>query len=108
MPARIRDRVLIVLILVSVLAPTARSGEIPAVLGLKEQAAVYDAWLTKRLDKLLPEIMRREKIDMWLVICEEYNEDPVYLTLVRSPVMSFLCCCSPGALSQEIKDSMGR
>ena len=26
--------------------------------------------------------MRREKIDMWLVICEEYNEDPVYLTLV--------------------------
>jgi Xaa-Pro aminopeptidase len=26
--------------------------------------------------------MRRENIDMWLVICQEYNEDPVYLTLV--------------------------
>jgi len=24
--------------------------------------------------------MRREKIDLWLVICREYNEDPVFLT----------------------------
>jgi Xaa-Pro aminopeptidase len=82
MPARIRDRVVLALLLVSALAPQARSGEIPAILGLKEQAAVHDAWLTARLEKLLPEIMRREKIDMWLVVCEEYNEDPVYLTLV--------------------------
>jgi hypothetical protein len=82
MPARIRDRFLLALLLVSALAPLARSGGVPALLGLKEQAAVYDAWLSTRLDKLLPEIMRREKIDMWLVICEEYNEDPVYLTLV--------------------------
>jgi hypothetical protein len=55
---------------------------IPAVIGLKEQAAVYDRWLQARLDKVLPEIMRREKIDMWLVVCREYAEDPVYLSLV--------------------------
>lgn len=82
MPARILDRVLLALLLLAALAPPARSGEVPALLGLKEQAAVYDGWLAKRLDKLLPEIMRREKLDMWLVICEEYNEDPVYLSLV--------------------------
>ncbi|MGZ4887405.1 MAG: M24 family metallopeptidase, partial [Candidatus Aminicenantales bacterium] len=41
-----------------------------------------DGWLTTRLEKVLPEIMRREKIDLWLVICQEYNEDPVYLSLV--------------------------
>jgi Xaa-Pro aminopeptidase len=66
----------------AVLAPIATAGEIPAVLGLKEQAAVYDGWLSVRLNRLLPELMRREKLDMWLVVCEEYNEDPVYLSLV--------------------------
>ena len=60
----------------------ARGSEIPAVLDLERQAAVYDGWLTARYDRLLPELMRREKIDLWLVICEEYNEDPVYLSLV--------------------------
>lgn len=60
----------------------AAAGQTPAILGLKEQAAVYDGWLTTRLQKVLPEIMRREKIDLWLVICQEYNEDPVYLSLV--------------------------
>jgi len=64
------------------LALSARGADHPAVLGLKEQAAVYDGWLSVRLNKLLPELMRREKLDMWLVLCEEYNEDPVYLSLV--------------------------
>lgn len=59
----------------------------PSILPLKDQASVYDSWLRKRLDTILPEVMRRENIDMWLVICEEYNEDPVYLSLV--PFTSF-------------------
>lgn len=58
------------------------AAEAPVVLGLKDQARVVDGWLKVRLDTVLPEIMRREKLDMWLVVCEEYNEDPVYLTLV--------------------------
>ena len=58
------------------------AAEAPAVLGLKDQARVVDSWLKVRLDTVLPELMRREKFDMWLVVCEEYNEDPVYLTLV--------------------------
>ena len=72
---------IVALVLAGTVPPTAGQ-EHPAVLGLKAQADVYDAWLPARLDKLLPELMRREKIDMWLVICEEYNEDPVYLSLV--------------------------
>ena len=63
-------------------AAAAAAGQTPAVLGLKDQAAVYDGWLAVRLEKVLPEIMRREKVDLWLVICQEYNEDPVYLSLV--------------------------
>ena len=57
------------------------------VLPLKARAEVYDRWLRTRLDTVLPEIMRRDKIDMWLVICTEYEEDPVYLSLV--PASSF-------------------
>ncbi|MCX8160043.1 MAG: M24 family metallopeptidase [Candidatus Saccharicenans sp.] len=57
-------------------------GGLPGVLPVKEQARVVNAWLEKRLEVILPEIMRREGVDMWLVICQEYNEDPVYLTLV--------------------------
>jgi Xaa-Pro aminopeptidase len=49
---------------------------------MKDRAAVVDNWLKIRLERVLPEIMRRENFDMWLVICREYNEDPVYLTLV--------------------------
>ena len=58
------------------------AAEAPVVLGLKDQARVVDGWLKIRLDTVLPELMRRAKLDMWLVVCEEYNEDPVYLTLV--------------------------
>ncbi len=74
--------ILAVLVVVSCLAPAASGHDYPAVMTLKEQAAVYDGWLASRLSTLLPELMRREKIDMWVVICEEYNEDPVYLSLV--------------------------
>ena len=82
MSLRIRRSVLIGIFLLTSLGPIVGAGDIPAVLSLKEQAAVYDAWLPARFDRLLPGLMRREKIDMWLVICEEYNEDPVYLSLV--------------------------
>ncbi len=64
------------------LAVQASAGGIPEVLGLKEQAAVYNRWLGARLERILPEIMRKENIDLWLVVCREYNEDPVYLSLV--------------------------
>jgi Xaa-Pro aminopeptidase len=63
--------------------PFVASGQAgPAILGLKDRAQTYDRWLRIRLESVLPEIMRREKIDMWLVICAEYEEDPVYLSLV--------------------------
>lgn len=53
-----------------------------------ERARVMNDWLKWRLDNIIPELMRREGIDMWLVINREYNEDPVYMSLVPEPVMS--------------------
>lgn len=82
MTRRLFPPLLLGLLVLTALGPAAEAADIPAVLGLKEQAAICDGWLKVKLDRVMPELMRREKIDMWLVLCEEYNEDPVYLSLV--------------------------
>jgi hypothetical protein len=61
--------------------------DIEKILSEREQAKLYNQLLEWRLDNILPEIMRREAIDMWLVICFEYDEDPVYMSLVPEPIM---------------------
>ena len=43
------------------------------VLSERERAKVYDEILAERFNKLLPELMDRVGIDMWLVISREYN-----------------------------------
>ena len=60
----------------------------PSILPIKDRTALQDRWLKARLETVLPDLMRREKIDMWVVICREYNEDPVYLTLVPADSLS--------------------
>ena len=54
----------------------------------KAREQIMNEWLKWRLDNIVPELMRREGIDLWLVINREYNEDPVYLSLVPRPTMS--------------------
>ena len=49
---------------------------------LREQAARQQRWLKERLDSILPGLMRRYGIDMWVVPMREYNEDPVFAALV--------------------------
>lgn len=61
--------------------------DIDKILPEREQAKLYNELLEWRLDNILPEIMKREGIDMWLVICFEYDEDPVYMSLVPEPIM---------------------
>jgi hypothetical protein len=48
---------------------------------LREQAAMQQEWLKKRLDTFLPALMRKHAIDMWVVPMREYNEDPVFRAL---------------------------
>ena len=36
-----------------------------------------EAWLKKRLDTLLLPMMRQHKVDMWIVVNEEFHADPV-------------------------------
>jgi Xaa-Pro aminopeptidase len=55
---------------------------------LREQAATRNRWLRARLDTILPELMARADLDMWIVAAREYNEDPVIMTLIPEPEMS--------------------
>lgn len=63
-------------------------GEIQQILPLRERAQLYNEILEWRLDHILPAIMREEGVEMWVVINFEYDEDPVYMTLVPEPIMS--------------------
>lgn len=54
----------------------------PHILDMRERAKVIDEWLEYRLDHVVPEIMQREEIDMWVLVAREYNEDPVLLTML--------------------------
>src|SRR5690242_18834612 len=50
---------------------------LPKLLSVREQQAVRESWLKKRLDTLLLPMMRQQKIDMWIVVNEEFHPDPV-------------------------------
>jgi len=54
----------------------------------QQRAKVMNEILEWRLENIIPELMRREGIDMWIIICREYNEDPVFMSLVPEPSMA--------------------
>ncbi|MDA1028443.1 MAG: M24 family metallopeptidase [Bacteroidetes bacterium] len=60
----------------------AHSADDPVVLSVRKQAEVIDKLLEDRLDTVVPALMRREGIDMWIVAAREYNEDPVIRTML--------------------------
>ena len=66
-----------------------RSQSIPAPLpGLREQAAIQQEWLRMRLERVLPQLMRENNVQMWIVDMREYNEDPVFSSLVSATTFS--------------------
>lgn len=52
------------------------------ILSEKERAEVVDEILADRFNNLLPKLMDRAEIDMWILISREYNEDPVLKTML--------------------------
>jgi hypothetical protein len=49
---------------------------------LREQAALQQSWLEKRLKTVLPPLMRKHGVDMWVIPMREYMEDPTFTSLV--------------------------
>lgn len=58
------------------------------VLTLREQSKVIDEILADRFNNLLPVLMERNGIDMWVLVSREYNEDPVLRTMLPSTWIS--------------------
>src|SRR5687768_8331023 len=50
---------------------------LPKLLTLREQQTVREAWLKKRLETMLLPMMRQHKVEMWIVVNEEFHADPV-------------------------------
>lgn len=57
-------------------------------LPLSEQARLIDQITAERLDTVLPGLMQRSGIDMWILVSREYNEDPVLRTLLPAEWLS--------------------
>lgn len=60
------------------------SPELPAILPLRQRAEIRDAWLAERLDTIVPQLMRENGVDMWIMIAREYLEDPVVSTMLNA------------------------
>jgi len=80
----------LMMVFVSAALPATGQAELSTASGLKvltlrQQADQINAWMEARLNTVLPAIMRRTGIDMWLIINREYNEDPLYFTMVPRP-----------------------
>lgn len=52
------------------------------VLSVREQARVVNELLADRLNNLLPALMEKTGIDMWVIVSREYNEDPIIKTML--------------------------
>jgi len=52
------------------------SAKVPALLPWSQQLAVREQWLVKRHEMILP-MMRAHGIDMWIVVNEEFHDDPL-------------------------------
>ena len=66
--------------------PFLLTAQIPVILDLERQGEITDQWLEERVETVLPDLMRR--IDMWILISREYNEDPVLKTMLPSNWLS--------------------
>ena len=49
---------------------------------LRDQADIQQRWLQSRMTTVLPAIMRKYAVDMWVIPMREYNEDPVFASIV--------------------------
>ena len=75
-------RLIIVILVMLSGSLMAQNPYFPKTLNMKERAEVIDRWLEERAETLLPDLMKRTGIDMWVIIAREYNEDPIIKTML--------------------------
>jgi hypothetical protein len=83
------------------------------VLTHREQAPLIKGWIEKRFTTVMPELMTRTGIDMWIIVSREYNDDPVFrsmapLTTYSSRRRTILVFYNPGGGKAVERYSVGR
>jgi hypothetical protein len=67
---------------------------LPQILPVREQAAVLRNILRQRLEHILPAAMRKAGLDMWLILCQEDDYDPIFKSMVPldtwAPILQIL------------------
>lgn len=98
------NRILILIVMLATEATNvyAQNSYVPKILPMEDRAKVINSWLAERAETVLPDLMRREGFDMWLIIGSEYNEDPVIKTMLPATWLSarrttMLVIYDPGA-----------
>jgi len=77
------------LLAAATLAAASLAGQaMPVLPPLREQARIQQQWLARRLNDVLPELIRKHKVSMWILMMREYNEDPVFGALVSPTVFA--------------------
>ena len=77
-----RQACLLLLILLTSIPVVQAQDAPPVILSMRDRAQVIDQWLMERLETVVPDLMRQEGIDMWIISAREYNEDPVIRTML--------------------------
>jgi Xaa-Pro aminopeptidase len=70
----------VLVVLAGPAAPPLRA-ELPPIKAHREQADLVHGWVARRLQTVLPDLMRAHGIDMWVVVSREYNDDPVFRSM---------------------------
>ena len=60
---------------------------LPAILPLRERAGIENRILAERLETIIPQIMRAEGVDLWLLMAREYFEEPVVASMLDAETM---------------------
>lgn len=64
--------------------------DVSNILSVRERARYVNEVIEWRIENLLPELMRKQKIDLWFILDRENNKDPVAVTLYKKPFPAFL------------------
>ena len=64
------------------------------ILSIREQSEIIHKILKQRFETILPVAMREEGIDMWVILCQEDDHDPVFKTMIPfntwTPILQML------------------
>ena len=72
----------------------------PKILPVREQSNLITELVRDRLDTVLPLAMREAGLDIWIILCQEDDLDPVYKTMIPmdcwSPILQMLIFVDEG------------